>query len=71
MPGPAELWIILIIVLVIFGGSKIPEIMKGIGKGMKEFKKARNEIDEIEQDGKEQVNQTVQETLNSEDKPKT
>ncbi|MCK5729944.1 MAG: twin-arginine translocase TatA/TatE family subunit [Draconibacterium sp.] len=38
--GPQEVIIILIIVLLLFGGRKIPELMKGLGKGMKEFKKA-------------------------------
>ena len=40
-------WIALaIIVLVIFGGQKIPELMKGVGTGMKEFKKGLNENDD-------------------------
>jgi sec-independent protein translocase protein TatA len=40
MFGPQEIIIILVIVLLLFGGRKIPELMKGFGKGMKEFKKA-------------------------------
>ncbi len=44
--GPQEIVIILIIVLLLFGGRKIPELMKGLGKGMKEFKKATKEDDE-------------------------
>ena len=39
--GPQELLIILIIVLVLFGGKKIPEIMRGIGQGMRELKTAQ------------------------------
>ena len=46
--GPQELLIILIVVLLLFGGRKIPELMKGLGKGMKEFKKATREDDEEE-----------------------
>ncbi len=46
MPGPQELIIILIVVLVLFGGSKIPQIMKGLGQGIKEFKKAKTEIED-------------------------
>jgi len=38
--GPQEIIIILIIVLLLFGGRKIPELMKGLGKGVKEFKDA-------------------------------
>ena len=44
--GPQEIIIILIIVLLLFGGRKIPELMKGLGKGMKEFKKATKESDD-------------------------
>ncbi|KJF42808.1 MULTISPECIES: twin-arginine translocase TatA/TatE family subunit [Draconibacterium] len=43
--GPQEIIIILIIVLLLFGGRKIPELMKGLGKGMKEFKQATKEDD--------------------------
>jgi sec-independent protein translocase protein TatA len=43
MLGPQEIIIILIIVLLLFGGRKIPELMKGLGKGMKEFKAATKE----------------------------
>ena len=45
--GPQEIIIILIIVLLLFGGRKIPELMKGIGQGMKEFKNATKEEDEV------------------------
>ena len=44
--GGPELWIILLIVLVLFGGSKVPQLMKGLGEGMKEFKKATRDEDE-------------------------
>ena len=43
--GPQEVIIILVIVLLLFGGRKIPELMKGLGKGMKEFKKATKDDD--------------------------
>ena len=38
--GGPEMIIILVIVLLLFGGKKIPELMKGLGKGVKEFKDA-------------------------------
>lgn len=38
--GPWQIVIILVVVVLLFGGRKIPELMKGIGQGMKEFKKA-------------------------------
>lgn len=40
--GAPEIIIILVIVLLMFGGKKIPELMKGLGRGMKEFKDAKN-----------------------------
>ncbi len=43
--GGQEIIIILIIILVLFGGRKIPELMRGMGKGVKEFKEGMNEID--------------------------
>jgi len=47
MLGPQEIIIVLVIVLLFFGGRKIPELMKGLGKGMKEFKKASNDTEEV------------------------
>lgn len=38
--GPTEIILILAVVLLLFGGKKIPELMKGLGKGIKEFKDA-------------------------------
>jgi len=46
MPGPWELIIILLIVVMIFGAKRIPEIMGGIGKGIKTFKKTMEGEDE-------------------------
>ena len=44
--GAQELVIILLILLVIFGGRKIPELAKGLGRGIKEFKKASGDDDD-------------------------
>ncbi|MBN2274883.1 MAG: twin-arginine translocase TatA/TatE family subunit [Bacteroidales bacterium] len=41
--GPAEILLIVAIVLLLFGGRKIPELMRGLGQGMREFKKASKE----------------------------
>ena len=38
--GPSEIIVVLIIVLLLFGGKKIPELMKGLGRGIKDFKDA-------------------------------
>jgi len=43
-PGPLELIIIFAVVLLIFGAKRIPEIARGIGKGIREFKDATSEI---------------------------
>ena len=41
--GPTEIIIILVIILLLFGSRKIPELMKGLGEGIKEFKDASKE----------------------------
>ena len=49
-PGIPEIILIILALLLLFGGKKIPELMKGLGKGMKEFKKAKDEMDEVATD---------------------
>ncbi len=44
--GPMEIFIIVAAILILFGAKKIPEFARGIGKGMKEFKKAVKEVEE-------------------------
>lgn len=52
--GGQEILIILVIVLVLFGGRKIPELMRGLGKGVKEYKNAVNGVeDEVRQAAEE------------------
>ena len=46
--GPWQIIIILFVVLLLFGGKKIPELMSGFGKGIKEFKKATKEEEKEE-----------------------
>ena len=46
--GATEIILILLVVVLLFGGRKIPELMKGIGQGMKEFKKASRVEDDSE-----------------------
>lgn len=55
--GGQELIFLALIILLLFGGKKIPELMKGLGKGGKSFKDGMNGIDE-----------TVEETVNPENK---
>ncbi|MDX1271911.1 twin-arginine translocase TatA/TatE family subunit [Bizionia paragorgiae] len=46
MVGPWQIAVIVILVLLLFGGKKIPELMRGLGSGIKEFKDASKEEDE-------------------------
>ncbi len=48
--GPLEIVLIILVVVLMFGGRKIPELMKGIGQGLKEFKKARETGDAAHKD---------------------
>lgn len=50
--GPNQIIIILVIVVLLFGAKKIPELMKGVGKGIKEFKDATSKDDDDKQDDK-------------------
>ena len=63
MPGGWELFAIIVVIVLLFGGKKIPELAKGLGKGIKDFKKAMNE------DDKEEV--AKKETKEIEDKKET
>ena len=52
--GPWQIVIVVALALLFFGGKKIPELMKGLGQGMKEFKKATREVNEPEEEPKDQ-----------------
>ena len=59
-PGATELIFILLLVLLLFGAKRIPEIAQGLGKGIREFKKSVRDIqDEIEAPPKENNKQDV------------
>jgi sec-independent protein translocase protein TatA len=58
--GAPELIVIVFAILLLFGGKKIPELMKGLGKGVKEFKDAQNG----------ENNNTTTTTTTTEEKPK-
>ena len=51
--GLQEIVVIALIVLLLFGGKKIPELMKGLGKGVKSFKDGMKEIDTDDKEDKE------------------
>ena len=48
--GMPEIALIALVVLLLFGGKKIPELMKGLGKGVKSFKDGMNEVTDITKD---------------------
>jgi len=49
--GVWQIVVIVLLVLLLFGGRKIPELMRGVGQGMKEFKKATSESGDDEEEG--------------------
>lgn len=54
LPGGGEWILIILVVLLLFGGKKIPELMRGVGRGMREFNDAKNNVKtEIEEGMKE------------------
>ena len=52
--GTQELLLILLVALLFFGGKKIPELMKGLGKGVKSFRDGMNGLDEADKEDKKQ-----------------
>ena len=50
--GPTEILIIAFVVLLLFGGKKIPELMKGLGKGVKNFMEGMNEVTDVTKEEK-------------------
>lgn len=52
--GMQEILVIAFIFLLLFGGKKIPELMKGLGKGVKSFKEGMNEVTDITKDEKDE-----------------
>jgi sec-independent protein translocase protein TatA len=72
LPGGVEIFVILFVVLLLFGGKKIPELMRGLGKGIREFNAARSTIEtEIkegmkEEDKEKQQKQKIEQTKETE-----
>lgn len=56
MFGPWQIVLIVAVVLLLFGGRKIPELMKGVGKGMKEFKDATKGEEDTNKEDSEKDN---------------
>ena len=53
--GFQEILVIALIILLLFGGKKIPELMRGLGKGVKSFKDGMNEVTDLKEEKKEEV----------------
>ena len=60
--GPWEIVLILLVIILIFGGKKIPELARGLGKGLREFKKTTREIKDEVDTGREDVKRSVDNT---------
>ncbi len=70
MPGGMEWLLIALVVLLLFGGKKIPELAKGIGSGIKNFKKAvKDDEDELTQNTKpDEIEKKTETTVKTETK---
>lgn len=55
MLGTQEILLIALVILLLFGGKKIPELMKGLGKGVKSFKDGMNGIETTDTDSKKET----------------
>ena len=60
--GPWEIVLIILVIILIFGGKKIPELARGLGKGLREFKKTtreiKDEVDTVTEDVKSSADNT-------------
>ena len=65
MPGGAELFLIVLVVIMVFGSKKIPELARGLGKGMREIKNATGDIQREITEGSREVN-AMKEKINIE-----
>lgn len=69
LPGPSELIVILLIVVIIFGAKRIPEIMGGLGKGIRSFKKAMDTDEPPAEPAPPAASQTTQKQPEEPQKP--
>ena len=59
--GPQEIFLVAVVVLLLFGGKKIPELMKGLGKGIREFNSAKSNIETEIKDNMKEIDRNAQE----------
>jgi sec-independent protein translocase protein TatA len=67
-PGISEWVLIILAVLILFGGRKIPEFMRGLGKGIREFNDAKNNVRRELEDG---INEAPRQTTNNQSQSTT
>ena len=61
-----EWWVILLVFLLLFGAKKLPELARGLGLGIKEFKKASKEVsNEIDKDDEQKIERERQNKINN------
>jgi sec-independent protein translocase protein TatA len=70
MPSGTELLLIFGIIVLLFGAKKIPDLAKGLGKGIKNFKQEMKEVDEVDVEAPKKVEKS-EEVASSEEAPKT
>ena len=61
LPGGGELILLVFVVLLLFGGRKIPELMRGVGKGIKEFNNAKATIETEIKEGMKEEKKKIEE----------
>ena len=59
MPGVPEMVIIVIAILILFGGRKIPEFMRGLGKGIREFNDAKSNVKKEIEEGMKDKDKSI------------
>lgn len=57
--GTTEVMIIAAIALLLFGGKKVPELMRGLGRGISEFKRGATEVTEPFEEARQDIDQTI------------
>ena len=62
--GTTEVMIIAGIALLLFGGKKVPELMRGLGRGISEFKRGAKEVTEPFEEARQDIDQTTGESMN-------
>ena len=68
--GTWELILIILIIVLIFGGKKIPELMKGVGKGVKSFKEGLNDVEDQINQADESLKKELREDTKKEESEK-